>query len=519
MKDNLDIPSLAKEITRLPLNKQKKLLSDIQQSPNYRQQLVHFFKEEIDKIEKQHVDEIDEDNNVPYVLLYVLAYLEETEAFSQFTRLIDLEEEKVEQVFGSFFPSEQAEYVFPYLTSNWLTLKPLIENSEINLYWRLAALQSLLYLVIKDKVTRKEISQYLKQLLQTQIDQEQPDNEFITFLITICCEFYPHDMMNEIQEAFAREIVDLSIIRIDHVLEDLKKGEAFAVAELKESFKAGYPLDMIRFDDSTEEDNFIHVVHVKEYIENLENKLERKNQHSTSPYLSSNSIGRNDPCPCGSGKKYKKCCLCLKTDHKILKEDNPSETIKLSSTITFEPLEDDLLDNFVTPSELEEINRFREVEFNQHDPEEALQLLFRFKEKYPHIPCFYNWIYTVYTYNRQPKMALNILEETRSKFPDYLFGLVEHAHYFLRRGEYEKVAELLNHKFILNLLYPEREVFHISEVRAFHNLMVRYFLAIKNVPQAKMYYDVLAQLIPDEDIVQILNLEIQKAERLLQMKS
>ena len=23
----------------------------------------------------------------------------------------------------------------------------------------------------------------------------------------------------------------------------------------------------------------------------------------------SKKIGRNDPCPCGSGKKYKKCCL------------------------------------------------------------------------------------------------------------------------------------------------------------------------------------------------------------------
>jgi uncharacterized protein YecA (UPF0149 family) len=21
------------------------------------------------------------------------------------------------------------------------------------------------------------------------------------------------------------------------------------------------------------------------------------------------TVGRNDPCPCGSGKKYKKCCL------------------------------------------------------------------------------------------------------------------------------------------------------------------------------------------------------------------
>ncbi|MEX2684291.1 MAG: SEC-C metal-binding domain-containing protein [Candidatus Sigynarchaeota archaeon] len=23
-------------------------------------------------------------------------------------------------------------------------------------------------------------------------------------------------------------------------------------------------------------------------------------------------MGRNDPCPCGSGKKYKKCCMLKK---------------------------------------------------------------------------------------------------------------------------------------------------------------------------------------------------------------
>ena len=26
------------------------------------------------------------------------------------------------------------------------------------------------------------------------------------------------------------------------------------------------------------------------------------------PYVRDVKIGRNDPCPCGSGKKYKKCC-------------------------------------------------------------------------------------------------------------------------------------------------------------------------------------------------------------------
>jgi uncharacterized protein len=28
-----------------------------------------------------------------------------------------------------------------------------------------------------------------------------------------------------------------------------------------------------------------------------------------SPHVEEQKIGRNDPCPCGSGKKYKKCCL------------------------------------------------------------------------------------------------------------------------------------------------------------------------------------------------------------------
>ena len=27
------------------------------------------------------------------------------------------------------------------------------------------------------------------------------------------------------------------------------------------------------------------------------------------PFMSVQSAGRNDPCPCGSGLKYKKCCL------------------------------------------------------------------------------------------------------------------------------------------------------------------------------------------------------------------
>jgi preprotein translocase subunit SecA len=34
----------------------------------------------------------------------------------------------------------------------------------------------------------------------------------------------------------------------------------------------------------------------------------KKSAVTTTKSSRSRKIGRNDPCPCGSGKKYKKCC-------------------------------------------------------------------------------------------------------------------------------------------------------------------------------------------------------------------
>ena len=43
-----------------------------------------------------------------------------------------------------------------------------------------------------------------------------------------------------------------------------------------------------------------------EQLETLKNKDEIKSIPNFTP--KTGKIGRNDPCPCGSGKKYKKCC-------------------------------------------------------------------------------------------------------------------------------------------------------------------------------------------------------------------
>jgi preprotein translocase subunit SecA len=44
----------------------------------------------------------------------------------------------------------------------------------------------------------------------------------------------------------------------------------------------------------------------KNILENVTTNKERESKKE--PTIKKDKPGRNDPCPCGSGKKYKKCC-------------------------------------------------------------------------------------------------------------------------------------------------------------------------------------------------------------------
>lgn len=45
------------------------------------------------------------------------------------------------------------------------------------------------------------------------------------------------------------------------------------------------------------------------YDEETRKRLYKEQKESTTYKREGSKIGRNDPCPCGSGKKYKQCCM------------------------------------------------------------------------------------------------------------------------------------------------------------------------------------------------------------------
>jgi len=47
---------------------------------------------------------------------------------------------------------------------------------------------------------------------------------------------------------------------------------------------------------------------LKRGIRNFDRKGTIEGRATTETLRAEPKVGRNDPCPCGSGKKYKKCC-------------------------------------------------------------------------------------------------------------------------------------------------------------------------------------------------------------------
>ena len=48
---------------------------------------------------------------------------------------------------------------------------------------------------------------------------------------------------------------------------------------------------------------------LKNALNNLDKAIDNKHEKEMIEVLNQYKIGRNEPCPCGSGKKFKNCCI------------------------------------------------------------------------------------------------------------------------------------------------------------------------------------------------------------------
>jgi len=118
-------------------------------------------------------------------------------------------------------------------------------------------------------------------------------------------------------------------------------------------------------------------------------------------------------------------------------------------------------------------------------------------EKYPQIPILKNYLSVAYEVRGDVKKGQKINEQIIVEHPDYLFGKLNKAYQSIELGELEKVPQLLGETLELKDLYPTRDVFHLSELTGYLNLIVRYCVAIDDLELAESKMKFLKEIAPD----------------------
>ncbi len=132
----------------------------------------------------------------------------------------------------------------------------------------------------------------------------------------------------------------------------------------------------------------------------------------------------------------------------------------------------------------------------RENPGQAIPKLERMIKQYPQIPQMYNFLSTAYSLMGDYAQSEAYAVECCKKHPDYLFSKINYAEICLRKNQFEKIPGIFNHRLNLGLLYPERNVFHFTEVVAFSAICGLYYCMTNDRDAAEDCYKIVNGLSP-----------------------
>jgi hypothetical protein len=175
----------------------------------------------------------------------------------------------------------------------------LIEEPTVNDWVRGAAIRTYTALLVAGQMTRSEVVDYFGYLLDRGL--ERTWSHTWDALAGACSTIHPEGLMPSLERAYREDFIDPGYISLENLQSDLAMTPE---QTLDRSFAYRTPL-------------------IEDTILELSNWVcfrppEPKKSPAAPPpavwpdrstVTKGPKVGRNDPCPFGSGKKYKKCCL------------------------------------------------------------------------------------------------------------------------------------------------------------------------------------------------------------------
>jgi hypothetical protein len=224
--------------------------------------------------------------------MYLLAQFRERAAYPMLVKLFSTPGEVCFDVAGDLVTEDLDRILAAVCGADVDPIKGMIENREVNDYVRSACLRVLVMLVAREELERASVVAYFRSLFNGKLEREA--DLLWGSLVGACCDLYPEELLPDIERAFEEDLVDTLFVGRDRVERAMSEGQTQA---LRRCDRKG-PIE-----DTLSEMSWWACFRTDD----------RKAAHQV-PTIANGTrfktakVGRNAPCPCGSGKKFKKCC-------------------------------------------------------------------------------------------------------------------------------------------------------------------------------------------------------------------
>lgn len=243
---------------------------------------------------EQHAYEMrGQDNLILYIYaMCLLAQFRETRAYPIIVNFLSLPENIAVELTGDDVVTEVLHRILASVyDGNDTLLKSLIEDAEVSGIVRTAALKAFLVLVACEQKTRDEVMTYFQSLFRGKLERKL--SPVWGGLINCSTELYPEEVYEDIHQVYAENLVE----EFELGLEDVQETHALDKNEVLERFQNNDKYSLI--EDLVKE--------MQDWAFVNPSKKKKPEPRYSKPRTGP-KIGRNEPCPCGSGQKYKKCC-------------------------------------------------------------------------------------------------------------------------------------------------------------------------------------------------------------------
>ena len=229
--------------------------------------------------------------------MFLLAQFRETRAYPLVVRFLSLPGDLLDSLGGDFVTQFSGRILASVCGGELAGIQSLIENEAVDEWVRGAALASLVTLVVVKQKSREEIVDYFGSLFRGKLVREW--SHVWDALVGCTTDLYPAELLDDIRRAYEEELVDPGHAGFDEVEQDLAEGRDRILSKLADN-----PHRRLVDDTVAEMSSWAYFRE-----DTPANSIPDSGAGAFTFKRAAPKVGRNEPCPCGSGKKFKKCCL------------------------------------------------------------------------------------------------------------------------------------------------------------------------------------------------------------------